>query len=422
MRFSFVHAADVHLDTPFEGLSQTSPKLGSFLREASLRAFDNLITETISRSSSFLLLAGDIYDGEKHGIRAQLRFLKGMERLQQAGIQVFIVNGNHDPHKGWTAIRSWPSNVKVFSAESVERIGFPNSDNAFAHIYGRSFGEREVSENLALGFLRAPLPGFHIGLLHASVGSHEEHASYSPCAMSDLEQSGMHYWALGHIHKREVLKSSDPCVVYSGSLQGRSLKPSEQGEKGAMFVTVNGEQIEDLSFIECDEVRFCTLGLDIGRLEDVPQLEQAILTGLKQERTRHGEKPLVVRVHLKGRGVLFESLKDEASLQGLLKHFREEFEEVEPLVWFDSIRNDTRPDLELQRIRERGDLSSEVIRMRDQLLAEPTLFASFAEQALREADRPKVRKWFDVAAHSANRDSVLDEALLMLLDELEGEQ
>ena len=107
MRFCFVHAADLHLDTPFRGIGQVNARLGERLRDASLDAFDDLVQLTIDRRAEFLLLAGDVYDGADRGVRAQLRFLRGMKKLAFEGIPVFVVHGNHDPLDGWSAIRCY---------------------------------------------------------------------------------------------------------------------------------------------------------------------------------------------------------------------------------------------------------------------------------------------------------------------------
>src|SRR5262245_51374847 len=120
--FRFVHAADLHLDTPFEGLARTSPEVGAALRDASLQAFDALVELTLREDAAFLVIAGDVYDGAERGVRAQLRFLGGLRRLSEAGVQVLVTHGNHDPLDGWSAIREWPAGVHVFSPEVVEQV------------------------------------------------------------------------------------------------------------------------------------------------------------------------------------------------------------------------------------------------------------------------------------------------------------
>ena len=152
--FRFVHAADLHLDTPFRGLAAEDEQVAGAMRDASLDAFDDLVELAIDRGSAFVLLAGDIYDGESRGVRAQLRFLKGLERLSAANIKVFIVHGNHDPLGGWSAIRSWPSGVTIFGDRDVQCHPVQINGRTVANIYGISYAQREVSDNLALRFRR----------------------------------------------------------------------------------------------------------------------------------------------------------------------------------------------------------------------------------------------------------------------------
>ncbi len=226
--FCFVHAADLHLDTPFKGVGRTNEFVARSLREASLEAYDSLATLCIERRAAFLVLAGDIYDGAHRGVRAQLRFLDGLERLGRAGIPALVVHGNHDPiGSGWAAISSWPASVHIFGSSSVETVPVLGEDGTIAHVHGISYGQRDVSENLVRRFPVAVGSGFHVGLLHCNVlGRDSGHASYSPCSLDDMAVTGLDYWALGHIHTRAVLSGrphgDEQWVVYPGNLQARS--------------------------------------------------------------------------------------------------------------------------------------------------------------------------------------------------------
>ncbi|MGO9560026.1 MAG: metallophosphoesterase family protein, partial [Acidimicrobiales bacterium] len=168
--FCFVHAADLHLDTPFKGVSETAPRIGAALREASLDAFDQLVELCLDREAAFLLVAGDVYDGAERGLRAQLRFRDGLQRLSDAGIDTFVVHGNHDPvDEGWSAVRVWPERVHFFGADEVECMPVARDGQVIATVQGISYGRREVTENLALRFSRPTSEGLKIGLLHCNV-------------------------------------------------------------------------------------------------------------------------------------------------------------------------------------------------------------------------------------------------------------
>ncbi len=118
--FRFIHAADLHLDTPFSGIGRGAANVRDHLRDDSLEAFDNLIQAAIDHDAAFLLLAGDLYDGAERGVRAQMRFLRGVERLAERGTRVFVVHGNHDPLDGWSAIRETPDSLTIFGSQEVE--------------------------------------------------------------------------------------------------------------------------------------------------------------------------------------------------------------------------------------------------------------------------------------------------------------
>src|SRR6476646_5865043 len=118
--FRFIHAADLHLDTPFATIGRVEPEIADRLRDASLEAFDGLVSLALDRQASFVVIAGDIYDCADRGVRAQLRFLRGVERLGDRGIPVFVAHGNHDPLDGWSAVRRVPDNLVVFGGEAVE--------------------------------------------------------------------------------------------------------------------------------------------------------------------------------------------------------------------------------------------------------------------------------------------------------------
>src|SRR5438093_1078458 len=142
-RFRFVHAADLHLDTPFASIGRVAPEIADRLRDASLEAFDALVRMTIDRDAAFMVVAGDTYDNADRGVRAQLRFLRGVERLGESGIPVFVAHGNHDPLDGWSAVRRTPGNLVVFGAEAVEAYAVTRAGDALAQVYGISYGRRE---------------------------------------------------------------------------------------------------------------------------------------------------------------------------------------------------------------------------------------------------------------------------------------
>jgi DNA repair exonuclease SbcCD nuclease subunit len=379
--FRFVHAADLHLDTPFEGVGQLGDGVRERLRDTSLEAFDNLVTLTLEKEASFLVLAGDIYDGAERGIRAQLRVLNGLRQLHEAEIPTFIVHGNHDPvEEGWTAVREWPESVKVFGTAEAEAMPVYRGGTHLATVHGISYARRDTTENLARRFARAEGAPFAVGVLHCNVGGISEHAAYSPCTLEDLAAADMDYWALGHVHRRQVLSDHGPMVAYSGNLQGRNFKASERGAKGTLLVEVDGTRAAT-TFHAVDVARFDEVLIDIGDLTDLGSLRDRLADMVAELRSQAEGRFMVLRGRLAGRGPLHDELGRTGALEELLESARD----VAPagVVWA-HLDDETRPPIDLEQVRARGagDFTANVLARSDELSEGSDLLEAFAEAAL----------------------------------------
>ncbi len=423
MKFRFVHAADLHLDTPFAGVGKTSPETAAVLREAPLEALDQLTQLAIERQASFVLLAGDIYDGVHRSVRCQLRFRRALERLDDHGIESFVVHGNHDPTDSWSAIRSWPERAHVFDADSVQVLPVVRDGVQLATVYGVSHGKSDESDNLAKKFERFDGQGIHVGLLHCTVGHNDDHAPYAPCEVAELCEVGLDYWALGHIHQHAILRSEAPWIVYPGTLQGRSPKPTELGAKGAVVVEVDGDVISDVEFVAVDSVRFLHVDFDIEAIRDLAELRDALESRLETCRDDHPGRGLIVRGTLTGRGPVFEDLKRAGVVDEILRELRDDAQGEDPVVWWESLRNDTEKTLDRERIRRRGDFSSELIRVTDDLRANREQLQVLLDEELSLLDRRGCARWME-QLDSQQWEQLLDQAeryALHLLDQ-EGEE
>lgn len=361
--FRFVHAADLHLDTPFEGVGRVDPAVRDALRDASLDAWDDLVALTIARAASFLVLAGDIYDGAQRGLRAQLRFVRGLERLSERGIRTFIAHGNHDPLDGWSAIRAWPGAVTVFGSGDPYGNAVEQGGVRLATVYGVSYERPDVCDNLARRFMRGSEPGLHVAVLHCNVGGVQEHAPYSPCTLDDLRAAGMDYWALGHIHKRQVVHEADPWVVYPGNLQGRGTKTSELGAKGAMVVEVVDSRVAKVSFEPVDRIRFVVCPVDVTACRDLAEVRAAIWSHGTALQELHAGRGLLVHAVLSGRGHLAAELHPWI-LDEMVRDLREQASDRTPFLWWRRIDNAVRGAVDPDVIRARGDFSAELMRTR----------------------------------------------------------
>lgn len=297
----FIHAADIHLDSPLCGLARYEGAPVEQMQSATRRALINLIDLACQEAVDFVLIAGDLYDGDWKDYNTGLFFNQQMSRLREANIPVFIVYGNHDAGNTMTRQLQLPDNVHEFSARQPETFTL---DHLGVAIHGQSFPSRAVTDDLSQHYPK-PLDGYYnIGLLHTAVNGREGHANYAPCTVPGLLTHGYDYWALGHVHGREVLHES-PFIVFPGNLQGRHAK--ETGSKGCTLVTVEAAQTT-LTHHAVDVLRWAVCRLDISPLHYVEELLDLARDAVAQALQGAEGRPLAVRFHLTGRSVVHGQL------------------------------------------------------------------------------------------------------------------
>jgi predicted phosphodiesterase len=362
-RFRFLHAADLHLDSPMHGVAAGLPAaLAEQVRDASLSALDRLVELALDQQVQFVLLAGDLYDGPTRGVRAQVRLAAALQRLNAAGIDVLIVLGNHDPLESTRQSLVLGPRTTLFGADAVTQVEVRRGEQLLATIHGISFRTRATHENLAARFRRVG-DGFEIGLLHAALeGASADHSPYAPCRLADLQHSRLDYWALGHIHAGGVLSASSPTVVYPGCTQGRSFKPSECGPKGAWVVEVErGRLTSPPQFHPIDAVRFLEAAVDIGALDSPPALCDRLISAGEKLAAEHPQVTLLVRARLQGRGPLNALLAESRAIPQLLATLRESQPERDGRLFWCGLIDRTEPALNLTQLAGRGDLTACVI-------------------------------------------------------------
>jgi DNA repair protein SbcD/Mre11 len=291
--FRFIHAADLHLGSPFQGLSLKDASLAELFIEASRKSFSSLIDEAVARKVDFFIVAGDVYDGDWKDNKIGLFFNREIARLERAGIPVFLLKGNHDAESVITRTITLPENVSEFP---TNKPGTFRLEHLKVALHGQGFAERSATENLALAYPKPEAGWFNIGVLHTSLTGREPHATYAPCSLEDLRSRGYDYWALGHVHDFEIV-SEDPLVVFPGNIQGRSIR--EQGAKGAVLVTVEDGRISHERVIT-DSARFAEISIDLAVDDDVPAILRRVEDALDPVVGAMQERPLALRVRLGG--------------------------------------------------------------------------------------------------------------------------
>lgn len=378
--FSFIHAADLHLDSPFKGISEVSEEIGSELTESTFRAFRKIVDVCLEKPVDFLLIAGDIYDGADKSLRAQLRFRQGLKRLAEAGISVYIVHGNHDPLEGWSAKLDWPQNVHIFKGKSVEPVSVEKGGEEIARIWGISFPRREITTNLARKFPKispAQEEVFTIAMLHGNLGTNSGHEPYAPCTLKDLVARNFDYWALGHIHQRAVVNDRHPLVVYPGNPQG--LHPRETGAKGCFLVKVDEKGAAAGEFVAVDSLRWFGEELSINSLYSEEELISALSERVEKVRRLAGGRPSIGRIVLKGRSPLHSSLARKGVLEDILKDVREREEGERQFVWVESLVDNTGPEVDRQSLLGRKDFIGDLLRLFEECYQDKNKIATLQE-------------------------------------------
>lgn len=422
--FCFVHAADLHLDTPFKGVHEVAPVVAETLREASLDAFDAIVDLALERDAAFLVVAGDVYDGAERGLRAQLRFRDGLARLADAGISSFVVHGNHDPvATGWSAIGRWPVGVTVFDTGSVSVVPVVHKGRAVATVQGISYATRATSENLALRFSRPDGPGLHVGLLHCNVqGAAQGYADYSPCTLDDLRRARLDYWALGHVHQQRILHRGtgpgDPWIVYAGNSQARSPRASERGPKGAVVVHVEHGRVTEVEPVACDRVRFDERECAIDGLEALDDLEDRLVSHAESALGDASGRSVVLRARLVGRGPLHSELARPAACADLLAHLRDAAGGTERFCWWDSLEDETAPEADRDSIRARGDFAADLLALADEFCQDVERSAALGRELVDGVPRALGSDLALLVGEEGAMHAFLDAATTLALDEL----
>lgn len=337
----FIHTADIHLDSPLKGLEVHEDAPVEEIRGATRRAFDNLIDVSLKEHVDFVLIAGDLYDGDWKDYNTGLFFASRVGRLARAGIRVFIVSGNHDAASRITRAMPLPDNVTLFPSRNPRSVKL---DDLGVIIHGRSYSFRAVTEDLASGYPRSDPHYFNIGLLHTSLTGREGHEDYAPCTPDELKSKGYDYWALGHVHKREIV-SEDPWIVFPGNVQGRHVR--ETGARGATLVTVEDGRIIEVEGLELDVLRWAVREVDLAGCETPDSVYDAVRKGFEQELDEAAGKPLALRLILTGKCPVHARLLDRTA------QWTEEFRGIAAGsgdIWLEKVKFHTGRKVSLEEI------------------------------------------------------------------------
>lgn len=267
----FIHTADLHLASPFQGLTNMPDQLWKQIYNSTFTAFQKIVDAAISNQVDFVLIAGDIYDGERKSIAAVNFFKEQMNRLAKQQIPVFLCYGNHDYQKEPDKDQGLPTNVHVFGNQvSTDQITL--ADGSTVAITGFSYGQQWIEKDPTTDYPVKGTVNWQIGMLHGSLYQAGGNNNYAPFTLDELKSKHYDYWALGHIHKHQIL-AEDPAIVYSGNPQGRH--KNEGGDHGYYLVTSAGSRLIP-HFQKLSGIDWKTASVDLNNCDNEDEVYRAI--------------------------------------------------------------------------------------------------------------------------------------------------
>lgn len=289
-----LHAADLHIDSPLRGLTRYEGAPVKEMQLATRRATENLVQAAIDHTVDLVVIAGDVFDGDWKDYGTGLFWTRQLGRLRDYGIPVVIVAGNHDAASDFSRRLTMPDNVTQLSTSNPETKRFDHLDLA---VVGQGYGAKSMPNDLAAGFPLADRGLFTLGLLHTSLDGRPGHASYAPTSLDTVRGRGYQYWALGHVHQREVVLE-DPWVVFPGNIQGRHAR--ETGSKGASLLTVEHGEVQSVEHLPLDVARWVNCAVDSTGANDLDSLLALVGSRLDEEVAQADGRLVAVRVRLVG--------------------------------------------------------------------------------------------------------------------------
>lgn len=349
--FRFVHSADLHLDSPLLGLEAFDDAPIVTIREATREALKRLVDLCIDQDVQFLLISGDIYDGDWKSLATGRFFADQMARLEKVKIPVFLIKGNHDAASLITRDLVVPG-ASTFDHKKPETKLIESLKVA---IHGQSYRDRDVTDNLAEKYPNCLDGYFNIGMLHTcGTGGSSQHAPYAPCTVEQLLQKGYDYWALGHVHQRDILRERPP-IVFPGNIQGRHVRETAPEGKGVTVVEVIDGEVESLTHVALDTVRWMNLNLDVSGLDTIENIYFRVATELRLATDQCGGRLLAVRVTLTGECEASIYIHRDQTLfdSGLRSYVQGTVSDV----WIEEIRLNVRSKITAPVLADQGSLA-----------------------------------------------------------------
>jgi exonuclease SbcD len=352
----FVHAADLHLDSPMRGLERYEGAPVEQIRGATRRALENLVQLAIDEDARLVIIAGDLYDTDWKDYNTALFLSQQMSRLRQAGIRVFIIAGNHDASSQITRSLRMPENVTALSTRAPETVLLEDLGIA---IHGQGFAERAVRHDLSANYPPAVQDLFNIGILHTGATGRPGHEPYAPCTLEGLLSKNYDYWALGHVHRREILHEN-PWIVFPGNTQGRHI--NESGPRGCTLVTIQDGRCTAVEHRDLDVVRWTLCDVNVSGADSSEGVLDCLRTHLEQESRSAGDLLVAARIHIQGvTGAHVDLIREPEKWVSEIRSAATDLSGG--TIWVEKVRFATRPRISLEDRLAQNDPIADLLRL-----------------------------------------------------------
>lgn len=237
-----VHLADSHLG--FSSYSRLDQHGQNRIEEMVYSGFEQAVDRIIQLRPDAVVHAGDVFHHVRPKIKPLFVFQKALLRLQEAGIPVIVIAGNHDAPKSFSStspFRLFEGLRDVHIAQRYIYERFDVGDYSFHCIpfclepqqYLEEFGkiERKGRDVLVMHGLVESLQNRKM----RSVGEHE--------LKDSLLKSDFDYIALGHFHAQTHVASN---TWYSGSVEYFNFGEA-QDRKGMLLVDLETGRAEQVA-------------------------------------------------------------------------------------------------------------------------------------------------------------------------------
>jgi exonuclease SbcD len=352
----FVHAADLHLDSPMRGLERYEGAPVEQIRGATRRALENLVQLALDEDARLVIIAGDLYDTDWKDYNTALFLSQQMSRLRQAGIRVFIIAGNHDASSQITRSLRMPENVTALSTRAPETVLLEDLGIA---IHGQGFAERAVRHDLSANYPPAVQDLFNIGILHTGATGRPGHEPYAPCTLEGLLSKNYDYWALGHVHRREILHEN-PWIVFPGNTQGRHI--NESGPRGCTLVTIQDGRCTAVEHRDLDVVRWTLCDVNVSGADSSEGVLDCLRTHLEQESRSAGDLLVAARIHIQGvTGAHVDLIREPEKWVSEIRSAATDLSGG--TIWVEKVRFATRPRISLEDRLAQNDPIADLLRL-----------------------------------------------------------